>query len=103
MDLSPHLSLTHGPSAPRLESILRPITLESAPPIQSFLPVDGVSLETASISSAMPQSMVLAQQFDQDILGDLGKVWNTFIESGQVWALIIGIVIGYMVRSLTAY
>jgi hypothetical protein len=51
----------------------------------------------------MPQSMVLAQQFDQDILGDMGKLWNTFIESGQVWALLIGIAVGYFIRSLTAY
>jgi hypothetical protein len=51
----------------------------------------------------MPQSMVLAQQFDQDILGDMGKLWSTFIESGQVWALLIGVVVGYFIRSLTAY
>jgi hypothetical protein len=77
--------------------------LEDIPQVQSFLPLDAVPLEAVSVSSAMPQSMVLAQQFDQDILGDMGRLWNTFIESGQVWALIIGIVIGYMVRGLTAY
>lgn len=103
MDVSPHLSLTNVSLTPGLESILRPVVLEDIPQIQSFLPLDAVSLEVASLSSAMPQSMVLAQQFDQDILGDMGKLWNTFIESGQVWALIIGIVIGYMVRGLTAY
>jgi hypothetical protein len=103
MDVSPHLSLTNVPSAPGLEPILRPIVLEDIPQVQAFLPLDAPFLEAASVSSVMPQSMVLAQQFDQDILGDMGKLWNTFIESGQVWALIIGIVIGYMVRGLTAY
>lgn len=49
------------------------------------------------------QATVLAQQFDQDILGDMGNAWNAFIESGQVWALIIGLVVGYMIRGLTAY
>ena len=104
MDVSPHLSLTNMPSAPGLvESILRPIVLEDAPQVESFLPLDTVPLAAVSVSSAMPQSMVLAQQFDQDILGDMGKLWNTFIESGQVWALLIGIAVGYFIRSLTAY
>lgn len=103
MDVSPHLALTHAPSVPGLGSILRPILLEDAPQIQFVVPLGTASLESVSVTSAMPQSMVLAQQFDQDILGDMGKLWNTFIESGQVWALLIGIGVGYFIRSLTAY
>lgn len=102
MDVSPQLLLSNAPSAPGLESILRPILFEDVPQIQSFLPREAAP-EAVALTSAMPQSMVLAQQFDQDILGDMGKLWNTFIESGQVWALIIGIAVGYMVRGLTAY
>lgn len=47
---------------------------------------------------------LLAQQIgDSDLLGDLQKAFNNFIESGQVWALIIGLIIGYMIRGLTTY
>lgn len=46
---------------------------------------------------------VLAQQFDQDVLGDMGNAWNTFVQSGQIWALIIGLVLGYLIRGLTTY
>lgn len=47
---------------------------------------------------------VLAQeQFDQDILSDLGNVISNFIESGQVWALLIGFVLGYVLRGVTTY
>ena len=47
---------------------------------------------------------ILAQeQFDQDILGDLGNLFANFIESGQVWALLIGFVLGYMLRSVTTF
>lgn len=53
--------------------------------------------------SRSADSVVLAQQFDQDVLADLGNAFNTFIESGQIWALLIGIVLGYMVRSVTTY
>ncbi|QQE64881.1 hypothetical protein GFS31_15640 [Leptolyngbya sp. BL0902] len=102
MDAFPHLALTPAPSAPGLEAILRPIVLEDALQVQSFLPT-AAALESASIASAMPSSLVLAQQFDQDVLGDMGRLWNIFIESGQVWALLIGIAVGYFVRGLTAY
>lgn len=47
---------------------------------------------------------VVAQQLsDPDLLGNLQKAFNNFIESGQVWALLIGLIIGYMIRGLTTY
>ncbi|TVQ09258.1 MAG: hypothetical protein EA368_09900 [Leptolyngbya sp. DLM2.Bin27] len=48
-------------------------------------------------------SPVLAQQFDQDILGDIVDIWNNFVDSGQIWAMLFGIVLGYMIRNLTAF
>ncbi|MEO0489289.1 MAG: hypothetical protein AAFZ49_06985 [Cyanobacteria bacterium J06659_2] len=54
-------------------------------------------------SSGESQAMILAQQFDQDILGDLGAAVRHFIDSGQVWALIIGVILGYLIRGLTTY
>jgi hypothetical protein len=44
---------------------------------------------------------LLAQQFRQDVMGDLGRGWNNFVKSGQIWALIIGVVVGYLFRSIT--
>jgi hypothetical protein len=46
---------------------------------------------------------VLAQQYNQDILGDIQKGFNHFVKTGQVWALLIGVILGYMIRSMTAY
>jgi len=47
---------------------------------------------------------VLAQQVsDPDLLGNLQRSFNNFIESGQGWALLIGLIIGYMIRGLTTY
>jgi len=45
---------------------------------------------------------LLAQQFKQDIMGDVGKGWNSFVKSGQIWALIIGVAVGYLFRSITS-
>ena len=44
---------------------------------------------------------LIAQQFKQDMGGDASKAWNNFIKTGQVWALLIGIAVGYLFRSIT--
>jgi len=59
--------------------------------------------EGAQALTLVAESPVLAQQFDQDILGDLVTAWTIFWKSGQIWALLIGIVVGYFIRNLTAY
>jgi hypothetical protein len=46
---------------------------------------------------------VLAQQFETDVFAGTRAWFANFIESGQVWALIIGIILGYAFRSFTSY
>ncbi|MBD0268704.1 hypothetical protein [Pseudanabaena sp. FACHB-2040] len=86
-----------------LDSIMLPWTAEpesgfSWAPSSAFSPVS-----TLLSNGEQAQAMVLAQQFDQDVLGDMGNAWNTFIQSGQVWALVIGVVLGYLIRGMTTY
>ncbi|NJK34501.1 MAG: hypothetical protein HC919_05855 [Oscillatoriales cyanobacterium SM2_2_1] len=38
----------------------------------------------------------------QDVMGNLGRGFNNFIRSGQLVALIIGLVAGYLFRSVTS-
>lgn len=40
---------------------------------------------------------------DPDLLGNVQESVNHFVASGQVWALLIGLVIGYMLRSMLSY
>jgi hypothetical protein len=50
------------------------------------------------------QGQVLAQQqFDTDVFAGFRRTLSNFIESGQVWALLIGIVVGYVLRGITTY
>ncbi|WP_055077154.1 hypothetical protein [Pseudanabaena sp. 'Roaring Creek'] len=44
---------------------------------------------------------LLAQQFKQDVMGDISKGWDNFVKTGQIWALIIGVIVGYLFRSIT--
>jgi hypothetical protein len=40
---------------------------------------------------------------DPNVIGQMQNAWNTFVKSGQCWALLIGAFFGYMVKSLTAF
>jgi len=47
---------------------------------------------------------VIAQQItDPNVLGQMQNIFNHFVQTGQVWALLIGLCIGYMIRNLTSY
>ncbi|MDJ0842606.1 hypothetical protein [Crocosphaera sp.] len=46
---------------------------------------------------------LLAQKIeDPQIIEKMQKSWRNFIESGQVWALGIGFVLGYIFRTFTS-
>lgn len=51
----------------------------------------------------LPIDLTLIAQtiHDSDLLGNVQKSFSNFIESGQAWALLIGLIIGYMIRGLT--
>lgn len=47
---------------------------------------------------------VLGQlQTNTDIFSNFGNWWDHFVKSGQLWALLIGIVIGYFFKSFTSF
>ncbi|ELR96630.1 hypothetical protein GLO73106DRAFT_00004260 [Gloeocapsa sp. PCC 73106] len=49
-------------------------------------------------------NIVFAQRVeDPKIFEQMQDNFNNFIESGQVWALGIGLVLGYLFRSFTSY
>ena len=50
----------------------------------------------------LPITSLLAQQIeDPDILGQIQDAWYNFIDSGQVWALLIGTFFGYTFKGFT--
>ena len=53
----------------------------------------------------MPVDITLLAQTvrDADLLGQIQRNWDYFVKSGQIWAALIGLVVGYMLRSLTSY
>ncbi len=54
-------------------------------------------------SQTQTQILISQKIEDIDILADMRKAWDNFIDSGQVWALLIGLSIGYMFRGFTSF
>ncbi|MCU0525803.1 MAG: hypothetical protein MUF72_13355 [Elainella sp. Prado103] len=46
---------------------------------------------------------VLAQQFDTDVFRGTRTILNNLIKSGQLWAFLLGLAAGYIIRSATTY
>lgn len=40
---------------------------------------------------------------DPNLLEQMRLAWNYFVTSGQVWALFIGVVVGYLFKSLSSF
>ncbi len=66
--------------------------------------MESLELYTAQFeTSATIGTPVIAQQFDQDLIGSTGEMMQGFYESGQLWALLIGVVLGYAFKSFSSY
>ncbi|MDX2244204.1 MAG: hypothetical protein NW224_26325 [Leptolyngbyaceae cyanobacterium bins.302] len=48
--------------------------------------------------------LVLAQQIPQtDLVGDIQRAFDNFVKTGQAWAFLIGLVLGYMLKAFTTF
>ena len=54
-------------------------------------------------ATAATGTPLVAQYFDQDLIGSMGAMLHEFYESGQLWALLIGIALGYIIKSAFSY
>lgn len=53
-----------------------------------------------SISDLIDNTMILAQKVnDPNVMGQIQKAWKEFIQTGRVWAMLIGVFLGYVFRS----
>jgi|GEM_PF-2341769 len=47
---------------------------------------------------------LLAAQFETpDFMGQIQRFWSNFVQTGQVWAMLVGLVLGYIIRQATTY
>lgn len=43
------------------------------------------------------------RKIEVDLFGDIQRSFNNFVKTGQIWALLVGFIMGYIVRSFTSY
>jgi hypothetical protein len=66
---------------------------------QLAIPPNSREVLSALMGESFRQAIVLAQQVsDPDMMGQIKNAWDNFVETGQIWALIIGMVLGYLFR-----
>jgi len=48
--------------------------------------------------------LVLAQQFKQtDLWGDVTRAFDNFVKTGQAWAFVGGLFLGYLLKAFTTF
>jgi hypothetical protein len=48
--------------------------------------------------------VVLAYQVrETNLWGQVQSAWNHFVQTGQIWALIIGLILGYFIKGFTSF
>jgi hypothetical protein len=73
-----------------------PVSLEWNPQLNQ--------LTITSLQKEVLHTTILAQTVREvDVLGQMQKSFNHFVQSGQIWALLIGIFLGYMFKSVTSF
>jgi len=48
-------------------------------------------------------SLLVEIPANQDVMLQMKNTWNHFVLTGQCWALLIGLVIGYLLRTFTKF
>jgi hypothetical protein len=49
---------------------------------------------------SQPQTIIAQQVNDPDVMGQMGTYLKNFVETGQVWALLVGLVLGFVFRGI---
>jgi hypothetical protein len=68
----------------------------------SFIHINFIDFNIADLHSSL-NTHLIAQEFKQDIMSDIGKSWANFVKTGQIWALLVGLIVGYLFKTLTSY
>jgi hypothetical protein len=68
----------------------------------TFVPLPAPQpVATLSLQTTQTQAIIAQYVKDPDVLGQMQKSFKHFVDSGQVWAMLIGVFIGYGIKSLS--
>ncbi len=52
------------------------------------------------LQQSQPQMIIAQQVNDPDIMGQIATHWKHFVATGQIWALLVGLVLGFVFRGI---
>lgn len=52
------------------------------------------------LQQSQPQMIIAQQVNDPDIMGQIAIHWKHFVATGQIWALLVGLVLGFVFRGI---
>jgi hypothetical protein len=55
------------------------------------------------LHSPINSTFIAQNVTDPNVVGQMQSAFTHFIQTGQVWAMLIGLVIGYMIKNLTSF
>lgn len=80
------------------------LTLDIFNSLSNIVDFSAIDLSSISYFDLDWQNLAqTSQQFNQDVTKDLAGGWNNFVRSGQIWALLIGLTLGYLFKSITSF
>jgi uncharacterized membrane protein required for colicin V production len=50
-----------------------------------------------------PELAQINRMLEDNLFSNMQKAFNTFVKTGQVWAFILGLALGYIFRSFTSF
>lgn len=62
--------------------------------------INRTQISSFGLNQPMPQTIIAQEVSDPDVMGQMGKYLTNFYESGQLWALLVGMVLGYVFRGI---
>ena len=57
-------------------------------------------LRHSFLQQSQPQMIIAQQVNDPDVMGQIATHWKHFVATGQVWALLVGLVLGFVFRGI---
>lgn len=60
----------------------------------------GANVVSHLLGQSSSNCTLLAQQNNVDLWANIQKIWNNLIQTGQLWAFLIGVGVGWWIRSV---
>jgi hypothetical protein len=70
--------------------------------VSTWLPLHSAGWESLDLNW-FQHLATAGQQFDTDVFRGARTILNRFVQSGQLWAFLIGLFVGYILRTVTTY